>query len=692
MSSRYLLEIGVEEFPAAYIDPTKKQLKTLFVALLKDYDVKYKALIVESTPRRFAVIIEDIVSESSVKEELVKGPSKSIAFDEDSNATKALLGFLRSQGGSLEDVIIQEFNGGEYVYLNKKITSPGFEELVEKEVPSLIRSIVFPKSMKWGGKNIKFARPIRWIVSMLDDEVLPFDLEGIRVSNHTKGHRFLGQSDIILQSAESYEQSLKENYVIIGYEERKEIIVRGINRLAKENGGNVLIDEALLDEVTNIVEYPTPLIGNIKKEYLSLPKEVIITPMKDHQRYFPVVDDNNQLMPYFITVRNGDAKGLDNVARGNEKVLAARLEDAKFFYEEDSKISLEDYVNKLKTIVFQANLGTMYDKTKRLEKLVTLIGNKLEVGDETLENLTRTAYLCKADLSTRMVVEFTELQGAMGRIYARNSKENSIVSNGIYEHYLPRFADDKLPESTVGYVLSIADKLDTIAGLYAAGVRVSGSQDPYGIRRSAIGVINCLISGQLSMDLEAILKDVLYVYVEENGLVFDYNEVIGAIKEFFIGRFKNKFVEEGFRYDIVNAVVETNPFDICDYAAKLSIVSDWLQSTSDKNIEFLVRIGKLTEAVEIEKEVNPDLFESQYEHELFNAIQKSDIDTLILKGDYLSVLEQLDYLQKPVNDCLDNVMVMVEDPAVRDNRIALLNQIYRVVRNIFVPTRILKSN
>ncbi|MFY9214854.1 MAG: glycine--tRNA ligase subunit beta, partial [Tissierellaceae bacterium] len=418
MTKTYLLEIGVEELPARYVKDTIKQLRDKFSSRLDEERIMYEEVKVYSTPRRLTAIITGLSEGQEDLSKQVKGPSKRISYDEDGNPTKALLGFVKGQKAELDDVFFVEKNGEEYVYLKvlKKGESTG--TVLSRIVPEIIKSLNFPKSMRWGGKNIRFARPIRWIVSLLDDTLVAFDLEGIKVSNVTKGHRFLGSQNIEIDDVKSYIERLRENYVILDHEERKEQIKYGAERLAKEKGGRIIQDEDLLDEVTNLVEYPTPLIGRIKDKYLELPKDVVVTPMKEHLRYFPIVDDKNRLMPYFITIRNGNDEYLDIVTKGNEKVLGARLEDAKFFFEDDISRPLEAYVEELKNIVFQERLGNLYDKTVRVQKLSEKIGAYLEIGEETERNLSRAAYLAKADLVTKMVTEFTELQGKLGMEYA----------------------------------------------------------------------------------------------------------------------------------------------------------------------------------------------------------------------------------------------------------------------------------
>ena len=510
MSKNYLLEIGVEELPARFVGDALEQLQTNTSNFLKEERISYSSMKVYSTPRRLTLIVEGLEDKQEDLKETVKGPAKKIAFDSDGNPTKALLGFMRGQNIDIASIYVEEHNGIEYVYADVVKEGKEIEEILKGNIPNIIKSINFPKSMRWGGKNIRFARPIRWLVSLLDDKIVSFDLEGIEASNITKGHRFLGSNRIELNNVDEYVEALRKNFVIVDQEERKDIIKYGSERLAKEKGGNLQQDENLLDEVTNIVEYPTPMIGRIKEEYLSLPADVVITPMKEHLRFFPVLDDKKRLLPYFITVRNGNDDFIETVIKGNEKVLGARLEDARFFYMDDVKRPLESYVDDLQRIVFQEKLGTLYDKTKRVQNLGIKIGEYLEVGEETERNIERAGYLSKADLVTKMVSEFTELQGKMGMEYARCSEENEIVSLAIFEQYLPRFAGDELPTTTAGSVLSIADKMDTISGLFAIGIHPTGSQDPFGLRRQALGIINIILDKKLNLSINELVETALY--------------------------------------------------------------------------------------------------------------------------------------------------------------------------------------
>lgn len=692
MDNKYLLEIGVEELPSKSIDDALNQLRTNTETMLKDERIEYKNIKTYATPRRLTIIIEGLSEKQLTLKETVKGPARRIAFDKDGNPTKALKGFMRGKGINLEQTFIDDFKGEEYVFADVVKDGEATTEVLSNKMNTIIKSIVFPKSMKWGGKNIRFARPIRWIVSVYNDKVVPFELEGIRVGNITSGHRFLGNKRIEINSVDEYDNKLEENFVIVDQNKRKEIIKYGSDKLAKEKGGSILYDEELLNEVTYIVEYPTPILGKIKEEYLRLPKDVVITPMKEHLRYFPIVSDNNRLLPYFITVRNGNEEHIEIVIKGNEKVLGARLEDAKFFFNDDIKNSLESYVEKLKKITFQEKLGTLYDKTIRIQKLANKIGDYLEVGDETQKNTERAAYLSKADLVTKMVDEFTELQGKMGMEYAKNSGENEIVSTAIYEQYLPKFAGDDLPTTTAGSILSIADKIDSITGSFSIGIQPTGSQDPYGLRRQALGIINIVLGKRLNLSLKDIIDYSLYIYVENQGLVFDYNTVKDQIIDFFNGRIKSMFIDMGIRYDIIDSVINTGVDDIYD----LKVRAEKLNHYIDENglTEVLVTFNRLITLADKAKstEVKRDLLVEPEEIELYDVFNKVGelVIEFINKKAYDKALEQFITLKEPVDNFFENVMVMVEDDNIRENRLNLLGKISKNMLMICDLSKIVK--
>lgn len=679
MSKKYLLEIGVEELPARYVSDTVMQMKNNAEEILNSERVKFSDIIIYTTPRRLTLIIEGLNEADSSIEEKVKGPSKKIAYDEEGNPSKALQGFMRGQGIDIEAVSVE----GDYVYGTVVKKNKSLEEIFALHMEDYIRKINFPKTMRWGGKNLRFARPIRWIVSLLDDQVIEFDLEGIRVSNVTKGHRFLGSGDIVIDHIDNYPELLRKNYVIVNQEERKDIIKYGSEKLVREKGGTIQQDESLLDEIMNITEYPTPIIGRIKDEYLQLPIDVVTTPMKEHLRYFPVVDDKGRLLPYFITVRNGDDRYTEIVVKGNEKVLGARLEDAKFFYKDDVKNPLETYVEKLKNITFQQKLGTLYDKTKRLQKLSVKISEYLGVGEETQKNVQRAAYLSKADLNTKMVSEFTELQGKMGMEYAANSGENEIVSISIFEQYLPRFSGDQLPTTTAGAILSIADKIDSIAGLFAIGIQPTGSQDPFALRRSALGIINIIIDKKLHLSLGELIDFALYIYVEENGLAFDYNKVKSEIIEFFMGRIRNMFNDSNIRYDIIESVLSANTDDIYDMKIRADKINEWLKKDDISDVlSAFNRVATLavkSDTIEVQRDLltadEIPLYDS------YNSIEDKVLQ-LINKKEYDKALDLLATLKEPIDNYFDKVMIMVEDADIKNNRLGMIKRIYDMMKRV----------
>ncbi len=676
MANRYLLEVGMEELPASYSKLAIEQFKNAFEKLLNENSYKDFEVNVYTTPRRITTIIDNIIENESIEKEEIKGPSKAICFDQDGNPSKALQGFLKSKGLSLDDIFYKELGGTEYVFASVEHKSLSFTELIEANVESIIRKIVFPKSMKWGGRDLRFARPIRWIVSLYNDKVVKFNLEDIRVSNLTNGHRFLSRKDIEIPDAHDYMKIMEDSFVIVDNSERKARIRLESERLAKSVGGSIQNDEAIIDQVNNLVEYPTPLLGTIKDQYLELPDEVVITPMKDHLRYFPVVDSKNRLMNHFITVRNGDDKYIDIVRKGNEKVLAARLEDAKFFFNEDIKKNLEDYVEDLKTIVFQDKLGTLYDKTIRNMKLSEKICNDLNVGEETLETTKRAAYLSKADLATKLVVEFTELQGVMGKIYSKLSGEPVGVQEAIYEHYLPRFAQDSLPTTTAGVVLAMADKLDTISGLFSIGTKPSGSQDPFGIRRATLGIINIVLEKSLDISIDSLVEETLYNYVNVNELKFDYDEVKKSVLDYIETRFIGILQDNNYNINLIKAVMNKNKdlnlLNIKQSLAKLDSIKD-----SNEFVDAVAafrRIYQISKGKEFEKvDPNQDIMEES-EKELFNLYSDLKAKNINLTEiDIVETIKVLSSFKSSIDKFLDSTMVLVDNKLIKNNRLSLIS-------------------
>lgn len=688
--NRYLLEVGVEEFPAKYIKQTKLQFNNGIDKLLSENNYLYEEITINSTPRRFAILVENIRLNEENSEEKIKGPSKKIAYDEEGNPSRALQGFMKSKKLEEKDLVIEELNGEEYIYAYIQKKAKPINEVLVNGIPNIIKNISNPRQMRWGGKNIRFLRPIRWIVSLLDDEVLEFDLEGIQVSNITKGHRTLGSSNIVINSIDEYETKLEENYVIVSETKRRKMILKGINRLAREKGGSYHEDEDLLEEIIHINEYPTAFIGEFDPKYLLLPKEVIITPMKDHQRYFPVEDGDN-LLPYFISVRNGDDKGIENVIKGNEKVLVARLEDAKFFFEKDLRIKLEDYVKELENLSYHDGLGNMLDKTNRLQRLVEIIGEDMICGQEAINISSRAAYLSKADLVTSTVIEFTELQGVMGRIFAEESGESQLVATAIEEQYMPVKAGGELPKTTSGRILSIADKLDTIVGLYSIGIEVTGSQDPYGQRRAVIGILNNLMKFKINLDLKKMIREALYIYVDMFGETFDFESTNKKVEEFIRVRFKNLLIDEGHKYDFVDSIIEQKDLNIYQMYQKLNAIEQRNESKESFNQD----LNKYIRVVNMANNATTDEINAEYLQDedkfIYNELYKlEDVDKASNEASFEKAFDLLDEIVYEMDKYLENTHIMTDDENVKNARLAMIKSVDKRIRKIFNPTKIIR--
>ncbi|MCH1959513.1 glycine--tRNA ligase subunit beta [Romboutsia hominis] len=679
MNNYLLFEVGVEELPSRFVSSTLDQIKGNLTKLFNENRIKFDDIKAYGTPRRLAFIVEGISDKQTDLEEEVKGPSKKIAIDADGNFTKPALGFMKSKGLKEEDVIFKTVGKDEYIFGTIRQAGCETSEVLKTILPQAVKMVVFPKAMRWGGKNMRFARPIRWMVTLLNDKVLEIDLEGIISSNVTKGHRFLGQSEFEVNSLEDYLTKLEENFVILDQDKRKAIIKEQCINVANTLGGEIEFDEDLLEEVTHLVEYPTAFYGEFDKEYAKLPKEVVTTPMQQHQRYFPVLKDG-KLLPNFIAVRNGNDYKIENVKKGNEKVLEARLADALFFYKEDTKKDLESYIEKLKSVVFQAKLGTVYDKSLRIEKLSVKILDLLGLSQDEADT-KRAAKLCKADLVTGMVFEFTELQGIMGREYAKVGGENEAVSEAIFEHYLPRFAGDILPQTNAGIALSIADKLDSIAGFFAIGIHPTGSQDPYALRRQALGVINILMDRKLDISLKSLVDISLENYT---NLEFDKQTVANEMMEFFNERIKNLFRELGIRYDVIDAVLSANIDNVSDMYIRAEELNNWLQK--DELVEMLTAFNRVSTLAQkaTSSEVKEELLVEDAEKALYNEFKnvKESVKSLLSEKRYSESLDAFASLRTSIDNMFDSVMVMDKDEAIKNNRLGLLKQIYDTMLSI----------
>ena len=664
---KLLFEIGTEELPANYMPNILKDLKTLSLKKLQDARVPFADVTVLGTPRRLAVLVSGVEETQADSTEEFKGPAVNIAF-KDGEPTKAAQGFARGKGVDVKDLVVKD----NYIYAVKHIQGRETAELLPHVLQEILTNIPFPNHMRWADFDFRFLRPIHWLVALFGTEIVPVSITDIQSDRYTMGHRFLSNKKIEIPVADDYEKILEDNFVIADQDKRREMIRQQITELAREEGGEIEIAADLLEEVNYLVEYPTPLCGKFEDKYLALPEAAIITPMRDHQRYFPVRGKDGKLLNKFIAVRNGGKAFLENVTHGNERVLRARLSDAEFFFNEDRKQKLEAYEEKIKTVVFQEGLGNMYDKSQRLEKLVEMIhfGQQSRVP---LDDLKRAARLSKCDLVTGMVTEFTELQGVMGREYARLDGEKADVCEGIFEQYLPRFAGDILPKTEIGRILSIADKVDNIVATFSRGKAPTGSQDPFALRRQALGIINILLDSQKHMDMAKVVgASILLLKVPME----DVKELATQIIEFIRLRFRNLLLEQKIRYDVIDAVLaDERNNDLYDLYLRAQALNEYVAGDKAADmIQAATRVNNLSSKAETVLPVNESLFKVEAEKALYAVVRKLDTDMipLTVRCDYAKALNILSELNAPVNKFFDDVMVMDKDEDVKNNRLSLL--------------------
>ena len=610
-----LLEIGMEECPARFVGPALADLGRIAVEQLEAHRLAHGSIRTYGTPRRLSVLVEGVVERQEDIAEEVKGPPARVAFDESGAPTRAAQGFAANQGVSVEELVVKETEGGSYVVAVRREPGKPAHEVLPDVLTAIVMSLRFPKSMRWGDGTMRFARPIRWLVGLWGDEVVRFEIEGVVAGRLTRGHRFLADREIELGDADAYVEVLREEgRVLVDTTERKESIRRQIEALAKQVGGELLLDEALLEEVTHLVEWPTALQGSFDPAYLEVPSEILVTTMKEHQKYFPV--RAGSLLPVFIAVRNGDDTSLDVVRSGNEKVLSARLADARFFYQEDLKKPLADRVDELKTVLFQERLGTLWEKVERIRQIIRAVGG--DYSEEVRQKADRAALLCKADLVTHVVYEFPELQGVMGREYALRSGEDIEVAEAILEHYMPRHAHDELPKGEPGILVSLADKVDTIVGCFAIGLVPTGSADPYGLRRQALGIIRTQLAHRTPIRLGALVDAAAAGY----GRVIDRpDEVIAKVLEFFAGRLRHLLIEEGIRHDLVDAVLSLGVNDlVASYERAKALQAVAGTETFDALISGYQRAANLAKKAAPGGNVDPQLLIEEEEKQLWTAL------------------------------------------------------------------------
>lgn len=673
MAKDLLFEIGAEEIPAGFMPNILGQLKQLAETKLNDAHLPFESIATYGTPRRLALIVKDLADTSAEISERHKGPSASIAYDADGNATKAAIGFARGKGLDVADLVVEDG----YIYAETKTAGVPAKDIVTDMLPQLITGLNFPKSMHWGNLDAKFVRPVRWLVALLDEEVIPVEFATVKSGNVTRGHRFLGADEITIKNASSYVDTLKENFVMVDQDARRELISKQLHDMAASKNASIVWDDDLLEEINYLVEWPTALCGGFEESYLALPDAAIITPMKDHQRYFPLVDQEGKLLPMFLTVRNGSDYSIEVVQAGNERVLRARLDDAKFFFNEDRKKPLIDRQDGLTKIVFQEGLGNLADKTERLLKLGRVFGEECGLHEDAAVVLERATELAKTDLTTGMVTEFTELQGVMGKEYALLDGESPEVAEAIFEQYLPRFAGDVLPQTEAGKVLSIIDKVDNIVATFSRGLIPTGSQDPYALRRQTIGILNILLGSEWNISLRPIFKasmELLNVPAEKQ------DELLDQVEEFFTLRLKNIFLDREVPHHVIDLLLSNNELSVADAEG---LVNALLANRIDENVELVqayTRMYNLVKDVEYTG-VNSDLLKEDAEKELFEAASKaSEASSAAWEaGDYDAVVAVPATLVPAINKFFEDVMVMDKDEAIKANRLQLVRLAYSVM-------------
>lgn len=676
MARDFILEIGTEEIPAKFTPMATAQLKELAGNKLMDLRLGYQELHTYSTPRRLVVVLKGLEERQEDLRAEVKGPALKAAYDAEGKPTKAAQGFARGQGVGVEDLFVQEINGVPYVYARKAEAGRPTMDILPQFCLDLINGLRFPKPMRWGNLDFRFARPIRWLLALFGTEVVPFEFLNLAAGRLSYGQRTLCQDPVVLAEAGQYLDTLKRAFVIPDPSERRRVIWEQIQALAAEVGGQVQEDEELLDEVVNLVEYPTALRGEVAGRYMELPEAVITTPMREHQRYFPVYSADGALLPYFITVRDGDDYALATVRKGNEKVLKARLEDAAFYYREDTKVPLADLVPKLEKVVYHEKLGTVRERVERLRALGRAIGSELGLGREKEEIIDRTAHLAKADLVTLMVYDFPELQGVMGADYAAASGEKAEVCRGIEEHYQPRFAGDALPKSEAGRVVSIADKLDAIVGAFGLGIQPTGSQDPYALRRQAQGIVGILLDARWDLSLEDLAEKAYQEFARQGKPLLSQVEIQPGFMEFFRQRLRFLLQEDGVAYDVVDAVLAQDAGYFVRTARKAGELARRRVTE-----EFTAFVQAYTRCSNLTKKERPGRLESKHlvdpaEISLAEAIavRGERFNSLVRAGNYEGAYALSAELVPLIEELFQAVMIMVEDEGLRIARLALLGE------------------
>ena len=673
-----LLEIGLEELPARYVTDSMNQLADKVRNWLETMKINYRELKAFSTPRRLAVLVLDVAGTQEDVSEEAKGPARKIAQNDDGEWSKAAIGFSRGQGMSVDDIYYKEINGVEYAHVKKFIKGKQTIELLP-ELKDLITSIHFPKNMRWADNDLKYIRPIKWIMALFGQEVIPFSITNVTTADWSMGHRFLG-GKWHLTNAKDYEEFMLEQKVIVDPVKRKNMIVQQLKNIEEAKDWVIPVDEDLLEEVNNLVEYPTALYGGFESEFLELPQEVLITSMKEHQRYFPVKSKDGKLLPQFVTVRNGGSDHLENVARGNEKVLRARLSDAAFFYREDQRTDIDSCLNKLTSIVYHEEIGTLAEKVKRVRRLTNILTEKLSFSSQDKVDADRAAEIGKFDLVTNMVNEFPELQGVMGERYARQKGESEAVAIAINEHYKPRNAEDDTPATEVGAVLSVADKMDTICSFFAIGMIPSGSQDPYALRRQATGIVQILLHQNWTIGLEELIQESLSLLNEDGKIKQKMEAVTDDLVTFFKLRLKYLLQEKDVRHDLIDAILGAEVGDIHSLFNRARVLeANKNKADFKENIEALSRVINIATKSESQGEINTSLFENDYEQRLYERYVslQEQLSQHVTEETYFELLVSL---KNDINQYFDHTMIMADDAAIKQNRLHLMVQLSNLIK------------
>ena len=684
MAKDVLFEIGIEEIPARFMEPALKQMEELMQKKLAEASLAYQGMKTYGTPRRFTLIIEGLAEMQPDVQIESKGPAKKAAYDAEGNPTKALLGFCKGQGVEPKDLVEKELKGVPYLYAQKEKKGQKTADLLPNILQEMVHKLYFPKPMRWGYGEMRFARPIRWLVLLYGQEVLPLTIAGVTAGQLSRGHRFLGSQQVKIQDAASYEAALAKEFVIVDQEKRRQEIWAQVQAVAAAAGGVVKEDKELLDEIVYILEYPTALLGNFDAKYLAMPVELIITPMREHQRYFPVYGQDGSLLNHFIAVRNGGKEHLDIVQAGNEKVLAARLADAVFFWEEDCKKPLIENLPRLQNIVFHEKLGSLANKVDRVCAMADFIGRSLGYSEEHLANTARAGQLMKCDLVSNAVYEFTELQGIMGKYYAQHDNEPEEVALAIEEHYLPRFAGDVLPQTQAGIALAIADRLDSLVGFFGQNMLPTGSQDPYALRRQAMGICQTILNHQLDLSLETLVEEAYKLYVNVK-MVNNAADTKVLLLNFFKQRLENVLNEAGVAYDVVHAALALPVEKITETHAKALALQAFKQTEGYQELMTgYNRANNLLKNAKGEAVVSEALLTEPAEKALYDAIQTAEttVQAALSQKDYAAALHAISLLRPQIDDFFTDVMVMAKDEALKNNRLALLQKLVAIANQI----------